>query len=45
MKKTLKFESNFLKAEKEFVEKFTKIFRNIKVSSFKEISGKYEKIL
>ncbi len=31
MEKTLKFESNFLKSEKEFVENFTKIFRNVKV--------------
>ncbi len=45
MEKTLKFESNFLKSEKKIVENFTKIFRNIKVSGFKENSGKYEKIL
>ncbi len=44
MEKTLKFGSNCLKSEKEFVENFTKIFRNIKVSGFKKISGKYKEI-
>ncbi len=45
MEKTFKFESNFLKSEKDFVEIFTKIFRNIKVTHFNKISGKYVKIL
>ncbi len=45
MEKTLKFELNFLKSEKEFVENFIKIFRNMMVSGLNEILGKYEKIL
>ncbi len=45
MEKTLKFKLNFLKFKKEFIENFTKIFINIKVSGFKDVSGKYEKIL
>ncbi len=45
MEKTLKFESNFLKFGVEFLENFTKIYRNIMVSGFKEILGKYETIL